>query len=259
MSKNTLREFLKIIPVADEKIDRIVAECNGNIDNFFDNANRWHQFDLNKEEIVTILKMKNAYQRARMDCESYSTLTSYFPDTYLNDEENFYKEFQDRIDDEPDEPEKSKLRKIYRLAFTTGVNLAAHISVFSTGFIGGFTGAVIGSLIFPGIGTFFGGVTGSTLGGFLGMKYVKPEIKKLFQDQNVKLDDKKVESLYDEALEKLNVTRETDTKAIQELRRAYLLANHPNKQNNENSVNKLIELERYFQTIKRYREAKNTW
>lgn len=145
-----------------------------------------------------------------------------------------------------------------------GVDLAANISVCVTGFGLATAGGFIGTLVWPGVGTFIGAILGSLAGGILGKKCIEPKVRKFFQDQNLKVDSfemKTSDDLYEYALDKLNVTRSTDSDRIKQVRRNYLLAYHPDKnaQIEKQQTDKLIELERCFQIVKKYREAKGEW
>lgn len=124
---------------------------------------------------------------------------------------------------------------------------------------------VIGSFIFPGLGTLIGGVIGGLIGFFVNRTCVEPKIKEFLgryaiDDNEIKYKSPK--ALYLEALDILNVTESSTTEEIKTTRRAYLLSFHPDKTGNQlddNETKKLMKLERSYRIIESYRKETNNW
>ena len=143
------------------------------------------------------------------------------------------------------------------------VDAAANASVCLTGLAAGVAGAYIGSLIFPGVGTLLGSIIGSLGAGFLAKKYIEPEVRRYLASSSIDMkpvEQTSTEELYQKALEKLNVYKDTPTELIKKTRHDYL-AFHADKtsEQSEEKTKRLIALEANYKIIENYRKANNTW
>ena len=146
---------------------------------------------------------------------------------------------------------------------SVAVDAAGNSSVCVTGLSAGVTGAFIGTLILPGVGTVFGSIIGSLGAGLLAKKYIEPEVKEYVSSTINKkpFEQASSEELYQKALEKLNVYTDTPTELIKKIRHDYILALHPDitSEQSEEKTKRLIALEANYRIIENYRKANNTW
>jgi hypothetical protein len=128
----------------------------------------------------------------------------------------------------------------------------------------GIAGSVLGSVI-PVCGTVIGGIVGSLIGAFGSKKFIEPLINKFRQELMVKKLDTEIDlNLYEESLKKFSIDKDTSVRSIKEIRRAYLLAYHPDKNiSNETALDektkRYLELETHFRIIEAFRKANGTW
>ena len=160
---------------------------------------------------------------------------------------------------------KNKKETEFRdLVVFSALDIAIHGASCLTMSSFGMVGALIGSVV-PFIGTLVGGITGSLIGAIVSTKLIEPLIRTLQKELVVnKLDEAIDLNLYEESLKRFHIDKETSVKSIKEIRRAYLLANHPDKNiSNQTTLDektkRYIELETHFRIIEAYRKANETW
>jgi len=125
-------------------------------------------------------------------------------------------------------------------------------------------GGMIGSVI-PILETGFGSLVGSLIGLLVSIKLVEPALvyelqKKMNKDLEICADL----NIYEKSLIKFNVTSDTSVPAIKQMRRAYNLMYHPDKNRSDRSVldessDKFIEMEMHYRIIEEPRKAHNKW
>jgi hypothetical protein len=155
--------------------------------------------------------------------------------------------------------------KFKDLLIFSGFDMAIHGTSCLSITACGIAGSLIGSVI-PVCGTLIGGIVGSLIGAFGSKKLIEPLINKFRQELMVKtIDDTEIDlNLYEESLRKFSIEKDTSVKSIKEIRRAYLLAYHPDKNiSNETLLDektkRYIELETHFRIIEAFRKANGTW
>ena len=112
------------------------------------------------------------------------------------------------------------------------------------------------------------GFLGGVLGFYSSFFYILPSLNALMilNLQNLMIDElKKEENLSEEqkyinALNKLNLNKNSSNKLVKNARRNHLSAFHPDKINGDLNLQKeLFKLERAYRIIQYYRKNKNVW
>ena len=125
-------------------------------------------------------------------------------------------------------------------------------------------GGFIGSLLLPCGGLFIGGLIGAIVGFLASTFFVEDKIRQKIADAFAQGDVNKLdpENLHKEALKKLNASERTTKEQLIEIRKAYVLALHPDKNTDcldEESTKRMLECESAFRIIEGYRKANGNW
>jgi hypothetical protein len=115
--------------------------------------------------------------------------------------------------------------------------------------------SLVGNLIFPGLGL----SVGTSIGSFISKLLIVVRKSLDGNQETKKLKSLNPEQLYEEALNKLNLKRESSTESVKEIRRKYLISFYRDLNDKATNIDKstlklLFEQERSYRIIENYRK-----
>jgi len=273
-----LTKFLKICNLQNENLSIQITKNCSSIEQFYEMRDNWlYSFSMNEQEFRKCIKLISFYKQALIDCEEFDMQDIVNTENYASffDYVEKYSTFlqENSLDSDINQVKNDMYKLTYNVFLKRGKNKpdsellippdVTYLTTTMTTLFCGVSCAALGSLMFP-AGTVLVGTAGAALGLYLSICYVLPYLT----DQTIKnlYDYLKVEEnftedeLYEKALDKLNLNKNSSNKLVKNARRNYLLAFHPDKINDDLNLQKeLFKLERAYRIIQNYRKNKNSW